>query len=137
MIIQDKESCLCRGQSGKRSEQSDRKKALLGEGTIYDQGLNKDAKVEVRQNLAPSETAGIISSLLGMLIPVLLVGGLFVFMFRQAQGRATRPWVLAESCKLYGSDKQKVVFDDIAGSEETKEDLVEVVDFSQTPEKIC
>lgn len=135
LIIQDKVAYVVAKAENDPNKATE--KALLGEGTIYDQGLNKDAKVEV-QNLAPSETAGIVSSLLGMLIPVLLVGGLFVFMFRQAQGQSNQAMGFGKSrAKLYGSDKQKVVFDDIAGSEETKEDLVEVVDFLKHPKKFA
>ncbi len=112
-------------------------KALIGEGSIYDQGLNKDTKAEV-QYVAPDETANIVGNLAGILLPVLLIGGLFMFMFRQAQGQSNQAMGFGKSrAKLYGSDKQKVVFDDIAGSEETKEDLVEVVDFLKHPKKFA
>ncbi|MFZ2494348.1 MAG: AAA family ATPase, partial [Candidatus Saccharimonadales bacterium] len=112
-------------------------KTLIGEGSIYEQGLNKDAKVEV-QFKAPSETGTTFINLLGIFLPVLLIGGLFLFMFRQAQGQSNQAMGFGKSrAKLYGSDKEKVVFDDIAGSNETKEDLVEVVDFLKHPKKFA
>ncbi len=112
-------------------------KALIGEGSVYEQGLSKDAKVEV-QFKAPSETGTTLMNLLSIFLPVLLIGGLFLFMFRQAQGQSNQAMGFGKSrAKLYGSDKEKVVFDDIAGSNETKEDLVEVVDFLKHPKKFA
>ncbi len=124
---------------GKDETQTTRasEKSLIGEGSIYDQGLNKDAPVLVEFR-KPSETGSAMMNLLSILLPVLLIGGLFLFMFRQAQGQSNQAMGFGKSrAKLYGSDKEKVVFDDIAGSEETKEDLVEVVDFLKHPKKFA
>lgn len=112
-------------------------KSLVGEGSIYEQGLSKDAKVQVEFR-APSETGTMMMNLLSFLLPALLIGGFFLFMFRQAQGQSNQALGFGKSrAKLYGSDKKKVVFSDIAGSEETKEDLVEVVDFLKHPKKFA
>lgn len=112
-------------------------KALVGDGSIYEQGLNKDAPVQVEFR-KPSETGNTLMNLLSILLPVLLIGGLFLFMFRQAQGQSNQAMGFGKSrAKLYGSDKQKVVFNDIAGAEESKEDLVEVVDFLKHPKKFA
>jgi cell division protease FtsH len=112
-------------------------RALVGEGSIYDQGLNKDAPVQVEFR-KPSEAGNNFMTLLSILLPVLLIGGLFFFMFRQAQGQSNQAMGFGKSrAKLYGSDKEKVVFKDIAGAEESKEDLVEVVDFLKHPKKFA
>lgn len=112
-------------------------KGLVGEGSIYEQGLKKDAPVLV-QFKKPSETGNTFMNLLSILLPVLLIGGLFLFMFRQAQGQSNQAMGFGKSrAKLYGSDKEKVVFNDIAGAEESKEDLVEVVDFLKHPKKFA
>ncbi len=112
-------------------------KSRVGEGSVYEQGLNKDANVQVEFR-APSETGTMIMNILSLLLPALLIGGFFLFMFRQAQGQSNQALGFGKSrAKLYGSDKQKVVFKDIAGSEETKEDLVEVVDFLKHPKKFA
>lgn len=112
-------------------------RSLIGEGSIYEQGLNKDAPVLVEFK-KPSETGNMVMNLLSILLPVLLIGGLFLFMFRQAQGQSNQAMGFGKSrAKLYGSDKQKVTFNDIAGADESKEDLVEVVDFLKHPKKFA
>jgi cell division protease FtsH len=119
-------------ETSKASERS-----LIGEGSIYEQGLKTEAPVQVEFR-KPSETGSTFMNLLSILLPVLLIGGLFLFMFRQAQGQSNQAMGFGKSrAKLYGSDKQKVVFADVAGAEESKEDLVEVVDFLKHPKKFA
>ena len=106
-----------------------------GGSSIYEQGLNRNApvKVEVKE---PSSTGAVVWNIVSLLLPILLIGGLFYFMFRQAQGQSNQALGFGRSkAKLYGSDKGKVVFDDIAGNTEAKEDLYEVVDFLKHPKK--
>lgn len=106
-----------------------------GGSSIYEQGLKQDAEVTVKVD-PPSETGSTLWNLASLLLPILLIGGLFFFMFRQAQGQSNQAMGFGKSkAKLYGSDKEKVVFDDIAGNNEAKEDLVEVVDFLKHPKK--
>lgn len=106
-----------------------------GGSSIYEQGLKQDANVEVKVE-PPSETGSTLWNLASLLIPILIIGGLFYFMFRQAQGQSNQAMGFGKSkAKLYGSDKEKVVFGDIAGNNEAKEDLVEVVDFLKHPKK--
>ena len=103
--------------------------------SIYDQGLNKDAKVEVKVT-TPSTTADTIWNLAIIIVPVLLIAGFFMFMMRQAQGQNNQALGFGKSkAKLYGLDKTKVLFDDIAGNESAKQDLEEVVDFLKHPKK--
>lgn len=105
------------------------------DGTIYDQGLEKD-KAEVSISQA-SETGSVVWSVLGtVVLPVLLIGGLFVFMMRQAQGQNNQAMGFGKSkAKLYGLDKERVTFADIAGNDNSKQDLEEVVDFLKHPKK--
>lgn len=106
-----------------------------GGSSIYEQGLRKDTatKIEVKE---PSSTGATIWNLASLFLPILLIGGLFYFMFRQAQGQSNQALGFGRSkAKLYGSDKEKVIFDDIAGNGEAKEDLYEVVDFLKHPKK--
>ena len=103
--------------------------------SIYDQGLNKDAKVEVKIT-SPSTTGDTIWNLAIIIVPVLLIAGFFMFMMRQAQGQNNQALGFGKSkAKLYGLDKTKVLFDDIAGNESAKQDLEEVVDFLKHPKK--
>ena len=67
---------------------------------------------------------------------MLLIGALFVFMMRQAQGQNSQAMSFGKSkARLYGLDKERVVFDDIAGNDNAKQDLQEVVDFLKHPKK--
>lgn len=103
--------------------------------SIQDQGLNKDAKVEIK--ITPPSTAGdTIWNLAVIIVPLLLIAGFFMFMMRQAQGQNNQAMGFGKSkAKLYGTDKTKVVFDDIAGNDSAKQDLEEVVDFLKHPKK--
>lgn len=106
-----------------------------GSTSIYEQGLDKDADVEVTVK-EPSGTGDVVWSLLGILLPVLLIGLLFVFMMRQAQGQNNQALGFGKSkAKLYGLDKERVLFADIAGNDSAKQDLEEVVDFLKHPKK--
>jgi len=103
--------------------------------SIYDQGLNKNADVQVTI-LQPSTTGDTIWNLAIIIVPVLLIAGFFMFMMRQAQGQNNQALGFGKSKeKLYGQDKGKVVFDDIAGNDSAKQDLEEVVDFLKHPKK--
>ncbi len=106
-----------------------------GGSSIIDQGLSKDSKAEVKV-VPPSTTNEAIWNLATILIPVLLIVAFFTFMMRQAQGQNNQAMGFGKSkAKLYGSDKEKVLFDDIAGNDSAKQDLKEVVDFLKSPKK--
>src|SRR6478672_5183279 len=103
--------------------------------SIYEQGLNKEAKVDVSIT-KPSETGAALWGVASILLPVILIGALFLFMMRQAQGQNNQALGFGKSkAKLYGLDKEKVVFGDIAGNDSAKQDLEEVVDFLKHPKK--
>jgi cell division protease FtsH len=103
--------------------------------SIYEQGLKQDAKVEVSVK-PPSSTDAAIWNVLSLVLPALLIGGLIFFMFRQAQGQSNQAMGFGKSkARLYGNEKTSVTFTDIAGNEEAKQDLSEVVDFLKHPKK--
>lgn len=103
--------------------------------SIYEQGLNKDAKVEVKV-IPPSTTGETIWNLAVMVVPVLIIVVFFMFMMRQAQGQNNQAMGFGKSkARLYGQDKEKVLFTDIAGNDNAKQDLQEVVDFLKHPKK--
>ncbi|UHA57247.1 ATP-dependent zinc metalloprotease FtsH [Candidatus Nanosynbacter sp. HMT-352] len=103
--------------------------------SIYEQGLNKDAKVEVKV-IPPSTTGETMWNLAVMVVPVLIIVMFFMFMMRQAQGQNNQAMGFGKSkARLYGQDKEKVLFTDIAGNDNAKQDLQEVVDFLKHPKK--
>lgn len=104
-------------------------------GTLYDQGLKTDAKVVVDPK-PPSNTGDILWNLAIIFVPIVLIIAFFLFMMRQAQGQNNQAMGFGKSkAKLYGEDKTKVLFSDIAGNEAAKQDLEEVVDFLKQPKK--
>lgn len=72
------------------------------------------------------------------LIPVILIGALLIFMMRSAQGQGNQAMSFGKSrARLYGNEKDKVTFASIAGSDEAKQDLAEVVEFLKFPKKFA
>jgi cell division protease FtsH len=103
--------------------------------SLQQQGLNTDAKVELAID-QPSNTGDVIWNLAIIIVPVILIAAFFMFMMRQAQGQNNQALGFGKSkAKLYGEDKTKVVFTDIAGNDAAKQDLEEVVDFLKHPKK--
>ncbi len=107
--------------------------------TIYDQGFDKDTLAKngtVVSVEAESQTGAMIGSAAVVIIPTLLIIGFFMYMMRQAQGQNNQAMGFGKSkARLYGLDKKKVVFGDIAGNDNAKQDLEEVVDFLKHPKK--
>lgn len=102
--------------------------------SIYEQGLqNRDVQVKVEE---PSDSGNTAFQLLLTFLPVVLIGALFLWMIRSAQGQGNQALSFGKSrARLYGNEKDSVNFSDIAGSNEAKQDLEEVVQFLKFPKK--
>lgn len=119
----------------KGSDKPTEKSIKDGAGSLQDQGLKTDSPAVV-QIKAPSATGDVLWNLAIIVIPVLLIAGFFMFMMRQAQGQNNQALGFGKSkAILYGDDKKKVLFSDIAGNDAAKQDLEEVVDFLKHPKK--
>ena len=69
-------------------------------------------------------------------LPLLLFGGLLFFLFRQARGANSQAMSFGRSrARLFPANRPTVTFEDVAGVEEAKQDLREVVDFLKAREK--
>lgn len=119
----------------KGQEQPTERSVKEGGSSLYEQGLKQDSGAEVTV-VPPSTTGDTLWNLAIIIVPVLIIVGFFMFMMRQAQGQNNQAMGFGKSkAKLYGLDKEKVVFADIAGNESAKQDLEEVVDFLKHPKK--
>ncbi len=120
----------------KKNEDKPSEKSRKEAGSsIFEQGLNKDAPVEV--DVKEQSNSGAIWTNIGLsLLPILVISLILFYMLKSAQGQGNQALSFGKSrARLYGNEKEKVTFADIAGSDEAKQDLAEVVEFLKYPKK--
>ncbi len=94
--------------------------------------LNK----HVRINAEPPEQQSLFVSLLMSWFPMLLLIGVWIFFMRQMQGGGNKAMSFGRSrARMIGQDQGRVTFEDVAGVDEAKEELSEVVEFLSNPKK--
>jgi cell division protease FtsH len=92
----------------------------------------KNVEIEVKPPAVWEEWAG----LLVTIVPLVIFGALLFFMVRQAQGTNNQALSFGKSrARMFTGDKPTVTFEDVAGADEAKQELAEVVEFLREPEK--
>ncbi|HEY4693263.1 MAG TPA: ATP-dependent zinc metalloprotease FtsH [Bellilinea sp.] len=105
---------------------------LLSLGVTEDQLDPAKVKILIKP---PSAWLGVFTAL-GYILPFMLLIGAFFFIFRQAQGSNNAAMSFGKSrARMFTGDHPTVTFADVAGVEEAKEELKEVVEFLREPQK--
>lgn len=118
-------------------------------GTLYEQGLKNlcegltgdrlkecQGKYPTVEYEAPSDFWGSFFDVAIIVVPTLVIIGFFAYMMRTAQSMNRESMGFGKAkAKLYGPDKKKVTFKDVAGNEAAKQDLTEIVDFLKNPKR--
>jgi len=137
VVIQDDDTLQIVYKSGQEGESHKETTATLVDqlvslGVTPAQLASDNVKIEVRP---PSPWAGILSSLL-YILPVVFMAGVLWFIFRQAQGSNNAAMAFGKSrARMFTGEHPTVTFEDVAGVEESKQELAEVVEFLKEPQK--
>jgi len=153
MTINEVADAVQKGSVKKIVEDENRLRVVFNDGTTHESNIETNATL-VQQLIdlgvqpsqlssdrimieikPPSAWLGIITAL-GYILPFIILGGVFFFIFRQAQGSNNAAMSFGKSrARMFTGDHPTVSFDDVAGADESKEELKEVVEFLREPQK--
>lgn len=105
-------------------------------GNTGDEGYKFLASQGITPNYERGENSGFMASFLVNWLPVLLIIGMFLFIMRQIQVGGGKAMSFGKSkARLLNESKNKITFKEVAGVEEAKDDLQEIVQFLKDPKK--
>jgi cell division protease FtsH len=106
---------------------------LTGLGVSPEKLSVENVKIEVEP---PSVWSGVLGGFVVYLLPLLLMLGVFWFIFRQAQGSNNAAMSFGKSrARMFSGEHPTVTFQDVAGADESKQELAEIVEFLKEPQK--
>ena len=99
-------------------------------------GVDSVALDSVDIKVQPASAWGQVLAIAGSFLPLVLVAVLFLFLMRQAQGTNNQAMAFGKSrARVFSGEKPTITFDDVAGVDEAKQELAEVVEFLKEPQK--
>jgi len=106
--------------------------------TLESLGVTPEQLENLEYTVESPSQAGNWLALLGSIGPLIFVGALLFLLMRQAQGSNSQAMSFGKSkAKVQAADKPTVTFEDVAGCDEAKVELSEVVEFLKEPEKFA
>ncbi|GIK40628.1 MAG: ATP-dependent zinc metalloprotease FtsH [Chloroflexi bacterium] len=134
-VIVDQNELVIKLRNG--SEVSSTKEPEIGiVETLRILGVSEENLSKIKVSVAPRSAWDGWLTILGTLLPLILIGGFFFFILRQAQGAGNQALNFGKSrARMFTGDKPTVTFDDVAGVDEAKQELAEIVEFLREPEK--
>lgn len=129
---------ISRGDNGNIEQAAQKEAETTLVSQLVDLGVTPEqlAPSKIQLEVSPPSSWVSFMTIASYVLPFLLLGGLFWFIFRQAQGSNNAAMSFGKSrARMFNSDHPTVTFEDVAGVEESKEELKEVVEFLREPQK--
>jgi cell division protease FtsH len=134
--VKDDDVTIDYGQSNKSPVKSRKEPRVSIFTTLEKLGVTEDELSKVEIEIIPPSAWSDWGTVAITILPLLIFGGLLFFMVRQAQGSNNQAMSFGKSrARMLTGDKPTVTFEDVAGADEAKQELSEVVEFLREPEK--